>query len=134
MKKIVSGIVCMIVLCLPLYANAEIGYSGASWGELRHEAGDGIDNTLLYGWIDQGIDWTEKKGFRVSTYGVLRYKLDTRKLWYNNSIAPGLGIAVRKRAIKIGAEYIWERYFESDTSENKAVIYINWWTGWDLKR
>lgn len=128
------GLFYAVVLFTPASVTAQMGYSGASWGEMRHEGGEGSSNTLLYGWIDQGVDWWELYGMKVSTYGVLRYSLDTEALEWNNFLAPGVGLAVRKGAMKIGAEVYQQRFLKSDTTENKAILYINWWKGWDLRR
>ena len=126
--------ILVLILTAPASSYGEVGYSGASWGEVRHEGGDGESNTLLYGWVDQGIDWVELGGMKLSTYAILRYSLDTEGLDWNNSLAPGVGVAVRRGAVKAGAEVFQERFLESDRTENKAVLYMNWWVGWDLKR
>jgi hypothetical protein len=123
-----------VVMATPGLSSAQIGFSGASWGELRHEGGEGEVNTLLYGWIDQGVDWMEIGKFKLNTYGILRYSFDTEGLNWNNSLAPGVGIAVRRGALKIGAEAFQEHSTQSNRTENKAVLYMNWWVGWDLKR
>ena len=134
MNRYLSWCILMVMLVLPLPAFAgPIGYSGASWGELRNEGGYGANNTIFYGWIDQGIDWTEIKSMRFSTYVVLRYSLDTQALDYNNYLAPGIGAALRKGPFKLGLEYYPQHYLKSGETDNKIVLFVNWWVGWDLK-
>ncbi len=116
------------------------GFRGASWGELRWDLPkEGEDNLLLTSWIRQGADWKRWGNTTLNTYATIRLRSDTEKLDWNNSIGPGLGIAVdtfndKGISASVGIEYIWDRFYESDRSEDKAVVYLNWYGGWDLDR
>ena len=118
------------------------GLRGSSWGEVRWDLPEeGTDNLLTNAWIRQGADWKRWGHSTLNTYATLRLKADTEKLAWNNAIGPGIGIALdtytdRGLSASWGVEYLWDRYFEADpgVTEKKAVIYMNWYGAWDLRR
>ncbi|MCM2357997.1 MAG: hypothetical protein NDI77_07605 [Geobacteraceae bacterium] len=140
----------MVLCCIALasillsagQAQAIEGFPGKTWGEFRYEDrldGGGIDNTLLYGWIEQGVYWFSWREIKLNTYGTVRYKWDEKGLDWNNSVGPGVGIALEKffpkgAYVRGGAEFLWDRLYKSGESEQKAVLYVNWYGWWDLGR
>lgn len=142
MRRTVSTITLLMILltCLTGAASAIVGLRGATWGEIRYliprdDSDD--DNLLLSGWIRQGIDIARWENTTLNTYGTLRYQLDTEKTDWYNSLGPGVGIALETFNPggiigSIGAEYIWEHFYEMDTSDEKIVVFINWYGWWDL--
>jgi hypothetical protein len=136
----------LIMLALPFLAvasrgaHAIEGFRGQTWGEARQELPrDGDSNLVLQGWLRQGIDWAKWGNLTINTYATLRYQADTEKLDYNNSIGPGLGISLEAYTPKgavaaVGVEYIWDRFFEADQTNEKVAIYVNWYGWWDLKK
>jgi len=136
-------VLASMLLCLTLCAGrarAIEGLRGQTWGEMRHEIPkDGDSNLLLQGWIRQGVDWAKWDKLTLNTYATLRYRADSEKLYYNNSIGPGLGISLEAYCPKgavaaLGVEYIWDRLFEVDRTDQKVVVYVNWYGWWDLKK
>jgi hypothetical protein len=128
-------------LVAPSLAGAVDSFPGSTWGELRWEGPThGQGDLILYGWVKQGIElkrWSPDA--RLSSYVTVRYKWDTQELDWNNYLAPGGGIAFdtylgKQFPITIGAEYLWERYYKSSTSQQRVVLYMNWYGWWDLKK
>jgi hypothetical protein len=137
-------IFCLFVFFLAVSGNAFAieGFPGSSWGELRYEnsvRGDAETNLILRGWVKQGVGWTHWKDTYLSTYLAVRFEWDTEQFDWNHSIGPAVGIALDSYNIKdlyltLGAEYIWERFPKTERTEQKAIIYINWYGFWDLKK
>jgi len=132
-----------VVLCLALLAgnaSAFVGFRGSTWGDLRQEIPKDTDsNLILQGWLKQGVDWAKWGNTTLNTYATLRYRLDTEKLDYNNSVGPGLGVSLEAYSSKglvasWGIEYLWDRFFQADRTEQKLVFYMGWYGWWDLKR
>jgi hypothetical protein len=138
-----ARVLASTLLCLAMLAGsarAIEGLRGQTWGEMRQEIPkDGDSNLLLQGWVRQGVDWAKWDGLTLNTYATLRYHADSRKLDFNNSIGPGLGISLEAYSPKgavgaLGVEYIWDRFFEAEYTDQKVVIYMNWYAWWDLKK
>ena len=132
-----------VVLCLALFAgnaSAFVGFRGSTWGDLRQEIPkNGDSNLLLQGWLKQGVDWAKWGNTTLNTYATLRYRVDTEKLDYNNSVGPGFGVSLEAYSSKglvasWGIEYLWDRFFQADRTEQKLVFYMGWYGWWDLKR
>lgn len=121
-------------------ANAIVGLRGSTWGDVRQEIPkDGDSNLTMQGWVRQGIDWARWGNATLNTYATLRFKADTEKLDWNNSVGPGVGVALdlyspKGLSAQLGVEYIWDRYFEADRSDQKVAIFVGWYGWWDLKR
>jgi hypothetical protein len=118
-----------------------IGLRGGTWGELRYDIPkEGEDNLTLDGWIKQGIDWKRWGNTTLNTYAALRYKFDTEKYEWNNTVGPGIGISLdmyspRGLILTVGAEYSWESLiYDGGDCYQKTVFYVNWVGWWDLKR
>jgi hypothetical protein len=134
----------LLVLVLPALAPGSAaaieGFRGQTWGEARQDLPrDGDSNLLVQGWVRQGVDWAKWGNLTLNTYGTLRYQADTEKLDYNNSIGPGLGISLEAYSPKgvvaaFGVEYLWDRFFQADRTDEKVVLYVNWYGWWDLKK
>ena len=136
-------LIALMIVCLVMFAGSSraiIGLRGQTWGELRQEVPkEGDSNLLLQGWIRQGVDWVKWDKLTLNTYATLRYRADSEKYDFNNSVGPGLGIALEAYCPKgvvgsLGVEYIWDRFFEADRTDQKVVIYVNWYGWWDLKK
>ncbi len=142
MKKqhILISVSLIIILAAPVPASAFEGFRGSTWGDLRGELPeDGEENLILQGWIRQGADWFRWGNTTLNTYMTLRYKWDSESYDWNNTIGPGVGISLETYSEKglvasWGVEYIWERFYESDRSDQKVMIFMGWYGWWDLKR
>ena len=143
MKKGYVIYVLLMICCIaiPATAFAVEGYPGSSWGELYWEIprDGGEENLVLQGWIEQGVTLAKWENISLNTYGTIRYKWDTQKYDWNNEFSPGVGIGVDIYSIKqfhvrIGAEYLWQRFYESGHEEQKVWIYADWYGWWDLKK
>ena len=125
---------------LPAPGLAVEGFRGSTWGEIRYDLPrEGENDLLLSGWARQGIDWKRWGDTRLSTFGILRYKWDSEKLDWNNSIGPGVGVGIdstiRDQAVAtFTVEYLWERFPESDRTDEKLLFYVNWYGWWDLRK
>jgi len=140
-RRVIVLVWCVSCLALmPSAASAFVGFRGSTWGDLREEVPkSGDDNLILQGWIKQGVDWAQWGNTTLNTYATLRYKVDTRRLDWDNSVGPGVGIALdayspRGFSAQIGIEYIWDRYFLSDRTDQKVAFYVGWYGWWDLKK
>lgn len=134
-------VMLIAVSCVfPGRALAIEGYPGATWGTLEFEHSRlNDDNLVLDGWIEQGIHWATFNTTKLITYATIKYTVDTRKLDYNNTFGPGLGIALdtytkQGISLRLGLEYVWEKRFRTDTDNPKVSLYLNWYTNWDLKK
>ena len=132
-------VMVLSVLAVPSVTFAFDGFPGATWGELRFEVPtEGKLNTIFQGWIRQGIDlkrWSEDT--HLSVYGTLRYTWDSQQNTWWNDVAPGAGIAFdtylgKKFPVTVGVEYLWDRFFVSPHTEQKVILYTNWYGWWDL--
>jgi len=139
--SIVVMVMLAVSLCSAEGVSAIQGLRGSTWGEARQEIPDhGENNLIVDTWIRQGIDWV-KWGDRaaLNTYATVRLKWDSEKLDWNNSFGPGVGIAVdyfnhKGFNASWGMEYIWDRFYESDRTDQKIILYMNWYGWWDLKK
>jgi hypothetical protein len=132
-----------VVMCLALLAGnafAFVGFRGSTWGDLRQEIPKDTDsNLILQGWVKQGVDWAKWGNTTLNTYATLRYHVDTEKLDYNNSVGPGFGVSLeayssRGLVASWGIEYLWDRFFQTDRTDQKLVFYMGWYGWWDLKK
>ncbi|MFH1755396.1 MAG: hypothetical protein ABIA59_06795 [Candidatus Latescibacterota bacterium] len=142
MKRRAIG-AALFIGCIVMSASiafAVEGLRGSTWGDLRYDIPDEVDDDLiLKGWIRQGIDWAHVGKAMLSTYATVRYAWDSRGLDWNNSIGPGVGIALDAWSDKgfagtLAVEYLVDRYYETDRTEKKVVIYMGWYGMWDLKK
>jgi len=130
-------VVCLTSVLGP--ASAIEGLRGSTWGDIRWDVPKDVENDLIVrGWIRQGVDWTQVGSATLSTYATVRYVWDSRGLDWNNSIGPGVGIALDAWSSKgfagtLAVEYLVDRFYETDRTENKLVVYMGWYGMWDLK-
>ncbi len=140
----------IMVLSFTSGAAAIEGFPGSTWGELRQNlpnqrGADGPRDLYLQGYIEQGIDWKHWGPLRLNTYGILRYQWDSEPLFYNNDIAPGVGIGLLHVSsmgdyVKFGVEHIWDRFYRGGGggagahTEEKTLLYVRWFQWWDLKK
>lgn len=143
MKRYFFCICLLIVTQLSMASNtlAIEGLRGQTWGELRWEfPKEGGETLYSQGWIRQGVDWAKWGNTTLNTYATLRYRWeDSGDIDWANSIGPGAGIALdlyshKGIAISWGAEYIWDRFYRSGRTDQKAVIYMGWYGWWDLMK
>jgi hypothetical protein len=137
------GLYALVVLGFTIHAtgpaSAIEGLRGSTWGDLRWDLPEEVDNDLiLKGWIRQGVDWTRVGPATLSTYATVRYAWDSRGLDWNNSIGPGVGVALDAWSSKgfagtLAVEYLMDHFYETDRTEQKVVIYMGWYGMWDLK-
>jgi hypothetical protein len=137
-----AGLV-LIIFCLSISSEAVAieGFRGSSWGELRWDVPtvEGKPELWLYGWVKQGVDWVKWGNTTLNTYATLRYSVDTPQRDWNSHVGPGVGIGMdtympKGLAASWGVEYIWDRFYKSDRTEQKVVLYVNWFGWWDLKK
>ena len=132
-----------MLICLLLYAvqtQAIEGFPGKTWGELQRDLpldSRTINNSLLQGWIEQGIYWFSWNDLKLNTYGNLRYNWDEKGLDWDNTVGPGVGIALEKffpkgAFVRGAVEYDYDRLWRSGTTNQKAIIYFSWYGWWDL--
>jgi hypothetical protein len=117
------------------------GFPGSTWGELRLEVPrTGKEDAILQGWIRQGIDlkrWSDQTHLYV--YGTVRYTWDSQQNPWWNDVAPGGGIAFdtnlgKQFPVTWGVEYLWDRFFVEPHTEDKVVLYMNWYGWWDFQK
>ncbi len=143
MKRTILHGALFILICaaiVPGGVSAFEGLRGATWGQLRYDIPkEGEENLMMDGWIKQGVDWARWGNTSLNTYGTIRYKWDTERLDWNNSLGPGVGISIdtyspRGIIFSIGAEYLWENNtLHSGRTDQRAVVYMSWCGWWDLK-
>lgn len=139
-RAFLLSLLAVCFLGMPSVAHSIVGLRGATWGDLRYEVPEELsENLILQGWVKQGVDWMQWGKATLNTYVALRYRLDTQGYDWNNTIGPAVGVSLDLYTSKglsgtAGAEYIWDRYTESDRSDNKLAIYIGWYGWWDLER
>jgi hypothetical protein len=129
MKRWVKYLVMSAVVLWAAPAHAIEGLTGSTWGTVIHNFDD--DRLQTLGYVNQGIDWFEKAGFRLNTYAELRWQFQAHQGLYYNSWGPSLGVAVKKSHFRFGAEYYWERRQWSNNSGH-ALVFVDWYYDWDL--
>ena len=142
MNRYILIVVFSVLFCLIIPRNALSfeGFRGATWGDLRWDVPKhGNSDLLLEGWVRQGVDWVRWGDTTLNTYATVRYRWDTEKYDWNNSIGPGFGIAIdtfnpKGFTAAWGVEYLWDRYYESSRTEHKVILYMGWFGWWDLKK
>jgi len=141
---IIYVLLALFCIAVPVTASAIEGYPGSSWGQLYWDipTKEGKQNVVLEGWIEQGVTWVKwdkpHGDILLNTYGTIRYKWDDQKYDWNNKFAPGVGVGldiyIDQFHMRVGAEYLWERFYESGTEQQKVWIYTDWYGWWDLKK
>ena len=106
----------------------------SSWGRLNYDL-QGIEGSGSQGWVKQGADWfTLGRGWMLNTYAEYNWRLRTKSRNYYNAFGPSIGIECSKTPVKIGLEYLWQKFPEDHISTRTFDLYLNWYFGWNLKK
>ena len=133
---------------IPAFAEGPIGYPGSDWTSFTTNPSPirgtpENNNYLLQGNIQQGIDWLKigKSQWVFNTYAALGYSVDHNALYYDNKLTPALGLKFRRdytnSSVEVGVQAIHQDNFrgvtEGANNGNGVQLFINYWTGWNLK-
>jgi hypothetical protein len=120
------------------------GWPGATWGDVRWEIpSDAREDLIAEGWLRQGVvleRWRRGDlAVVVSPYALVRWKVDTLGLDWNNRLGPGAGLALDLDGVKglqpgLAVEYAWERNLVSAGSVHRLDLVARWYGWWDLSR
>ena len=115
-------------------------FPGLTWGEVRYpgsqEPSEESD-IILEGYAEQGVDTMRLNGLgTINFYANLDYITDSKELDWNNSVASGLGVKLKKLIgsnvlLQFGIEASRERRWVSDQTDNVIFVYLNWSSWWD---
>ncbi len=117
-----------------------LAYPGLTWGEVRYPGSQDpveSDDIIFEGYTEQGVDWVNwGRWGTFNFYANLDYIVDTEKLEWNNSIAYGVGVKLKKVIgsnvlLQFGIEAARERRWVSDQTEDVIFVYLNWSGWWD---
>lgn len=146
MKK---SLFAAVLLIAATGAFAQSSAPGSAWASLTYNPspirGTPEDNnTLLQGRVEQGLIVGRVGDFRVNTFGAINYSVDNNGLSYNNKVAPALGVKLQRDMgsngiIEMGVQVIHQNNFRgvpagSPSSGTGVQVFVNIWSGWDLKR
>ena len=145
MKKTIFG---LALLAASVGASAQLAYPGSNWSNLTYNSDPAAPssertNTLLQGNIEQGIVWKNFNGWRLNTYASMGYSADNVGYAYNNKVTPALGIKFQRPwdggNLDVGVQVVHQRNFRNvptgaSNSGTGVQAYVQYWTGWDLKR
>jgi hypothetical protein len=126
-----------------------LSYPGSNWSNLTYNSnpirndGERV-NTTLQGNIEQGIVWAQfSNGWRLNTYAAMGYSVDNLGLPWDNKVTPTLGVKFQRPWSNgiwdIGAQVVHQHNFRNippgqPSSGTGAQLYVQYWTGWDLKK
>ena len=106
----------------------------STWGRLNYDL-QGIEGSGSQGWIKQGADWFSLgRGWMFDTYAAYNWRLRTKSRNYYNAFGPSLGVEASKSPVKVGLEYLWQRFPQDHVSTRTFNLYLTWYFGWDLKK
>jgi len=117
-----------------------LAFPGLTWGEVRYPGSQDpveSDDIIFEGYTEQGVDWVNwGRWGTFNFYANLDYIADTEKLEWNNSIAYGVGVKLKKLIgsnvlLQFGIEVARERRWVSDQTEDVIFVYLNWSSWWD---
>ena len=120
--------------------SGDLALPGLTWGELRYpgsQASEEDNDLVLEGYVEQGVDAMKLKDWgTINFYANLDYIVDNKELDWNNSIASGVGMKLKKLVgsnllLQIGIEASRERRWISDQTDNVIFVYLNWSSWWD---
>ena len=131
MKKWLAVLVFFAIFYGGGEAFAIEGFSGSTWGTALHNFNDDRFQTL--GNLTQGIDWFEFNGFLFTTFAEVRWRYQAHDGVHFNAWGPAVGVAVKKSSVRIGVEY-YSEYKQDDDHEGRALIFMDWYYSWDLKK
>lgn len=105
----------------------------STWGRLNYDL-HGAEGSGSQGWVKQGADWFGLgRGWTFETYAAYNWRLRTKSRNYYNAFGPSLGLECYRKAVKIGFEYLWQRFPQDHISARSLNLYLNWYYGWNLK-
>jgi hypothetical protein len=117
-----------------------LSFPGLTWGELRYpgsqEPAEESD-IILEGYVEQGVDTMRLNSLgTINFYANLDYITDSKELDWNNSIATGIGVKLKKLIgsnvlLQFGIEASRERRWVSGQTDNVIFVYLNWSSWWD---
>lgn len=147
MKKTLLVAAALVAMATASGASAQLAYPGSNWSNLTYNPspikGPEDNNVLLQGNLEQGIVWANVGGWNVNTYGAIGYSADRNGLAYNNKIVPTLGLKFQrpwdKGNLDVGIQVVHQYNFTGvpdgqSKSGTGVQVYVQYWTGWDLKR
>jgi hypothetical protein len=117
-----------------------LGFPGITWGEIRYPGTQlplDEDNLIFDGYVEQGVDWAHwGRWGTFNFYANLDFITDTEDLPWNNSIAYGAGVKLKKLVgsnvlLQFGIEAVHERRWVSDQDNDVIFVYLNWSGWWD---
>ncbi len=117
-----------------------LAYPGLTWGEIRFPGSqDPIEEStmVIEGYAEQGVDWDNWGPLGTfNFYGNLDYIADTEEIEWNNMVAVGAGIKLKKLIgnrllLQYGIEATREHYWETDETLDVVFAYLNWSAWWD---
>ena len=117
-----------------------LAYPGNTWGEIRYPGSqDPIEESsmVVEGYAEQGVDWASWGRWGIfNFYGNLDYIADTEEIEWNNMVAIGAGIRLRKRVgkkllLQYGIEATREHYWETDETLDVVFAYLTWSAWWN---
>ena len=117
-----------------------LSFPGLTWGELRYPgSSDPAEESdiVLEGYVEQGVDTMRLNGLgTINFYANLDYITDSKELDWNNSIATGVGVKLKKLIgsnllLQFGIEASRERRWVSGQTDNVIFVYLNWSSWWD---
>lgn len=117
-----------------------LAFPGLTWGEVRYPGSQDpveSDDLVFEGYTEQGVDWVSWGQWGTfNSYANLDYIVDSENLDWNNSIAYGAGVKLKKLVgsnilLQYGIEVARERRWISDQAHNVVFVYLNWSGWWD---
>jgi hypothetical protein len=115
------------------------GYLFSTWGQVRYPGGlepFELKNALLEGFIDVSADWWRgAQGLVLNSFLLTNYKMDRRRLDWNNEVKPGLGLRIRffrsnTSRVEIGTMIMYQYRFRSSRAQVGAMAFLNWSSSW----
>lgn len=122
-----------------LFDGQPLGLVATTWGNFRYPARhDSLqkDTGLLQGNIQLGVDFYRlHPRLQANLFSEFGYKLDTKRLGFNNKIEPGFGgklkLALRDAiGIEMGLKYTHEYRFVSKTNNGGFITFLNWYASY----
>ena len=126
--------------CSESHLLARRHFPGLIWGELRFPGSqDPIEENdwVVEGAVEQGIDWRQIADLGTfNTFARVDYVADTDALEYNRSVSFAVGLKLKRKVgrvglLQIGAQYLVDRRWESNVTNDVLMAFINWSAWWD---
>ncbi len=117
-----------------------LSFPGLTWGEVRYPGSQDPseeNDIILEGYVEQGVDTMRLNALgTINFYANLDYITDSKELDWNNAIATGVGVKLKKLIgsnllLQFGIEASRERRWVSGQTDNVIFVYLNWSSWWD---